>query len=346
MRLWVSLWLLAIGAVYPATAAEAFVRTLQTGTGWEIGNDQVVRKIQFDAKGLHTDSLQLLATGTEYIREQASEFSFHAGSRSMSGNSGWILRSAGQAAVQGGRSLVIQLEDKQRQFSVAVHYVAYSDEPATRQWLTVTNRSDRVQTLTHFAFTRLTASPCEPHDCVLTAGYGTVARELFMTGRVSDAAIFLRNVNTGEGMAVINEAPGYLKRTEMGEGWGSRFSVMYDTDLFPFERTINPGESFESAKCSIVFFKDGSGFLDPHWAVPGYLSRVVVRRRAAYRPLWLYNTWEPFQRTVNESLVKDLIPIAGRMKFDVFTIDDGWQLRYGDNEANRENFPGGVEAVL
>lgn len=342
----VGLSLLATSAVYQATAAEAFVRTLSTGAAWEVGNDQVVRKIQFDANGLHTDSLKLLATGTEYIRERAAEFSFQAGSRSVSGNSGWTLRSAEPVSISGGHSLVIQLEDKQKQFSVAVHYAAYSNEPATRQWLTVTNLSGNPQTLTHFAFTRLTASPCEPHDCMLNAGYGILPRELFMTGRVSDAAIFLRNVNTGEGMAVINEAPGYLKRTEMGEGWSNRFLVMYDTDLFPFERTLNPAESFESAKSSIVFFKDGNEFLDPHWAVPGYMSRVVMRRGASYRPLWLYNTWEPFHRTVNESLVNDLVSIAARMKFDVFTIDDGWQLRYGDNEVDRKSFPGGLEPVL
>lgn len=322
------------------------MRTLQPLTSWEIGNDQVVRQIQFDAQGLHTSSLKLLATGTEYIRDRSQEFSFHAASRDLSGNSGWTLTSATEAPMPGGRSLVIRLEDKQRQFSVAVHYAAYANEPATRQWLTITNHSPQPQVLTHLAFTRLTASPCEPHDCAITAGYGTVPRELFMTGRVSDAAIFVRNVNTGEGMAVINEAPGYLKRTEMGESWSNRLAVMYDTDLFPFERTLDPDESFESAKSSIVFFKEAAGFLDPHWAVPGYLSRIVMRRGAAYRPLWLYNTWEPFQRTVNESLVDNLISVAGRMKFDVFTIDDGWQLRYGANEVDPKSFPAGLDAVL
>lgn len=50
MRLRASLWLLSMAAVNHATAAEPFVRTLQTGMSWEIGNDQVVRKVQFDAK--------------------------------------------------------------------------------------------------------------------------------------------------------------------------------------------------------------------------------------------------------------------------------------------------------
>ncbi len=351
MRLGLGALILLACAGWNATAAEAFVRTVEPGVSWAIGNDQVVRKIRFDAHGLRTDSLKLAATGTEYIRQPPAvagyepEFSFQAESRYLSGRSGWLFKTADTTPIADGDMLVIHLEDKQKQFAVAVHYAAYANEPATRKWITVTNISGGIQTLTHFAFERLGASPCEPHDCALRAGYGTISRELFMTGRVSDAAIFVRNVKTGEGMAVINEAPGYLKRTEMGEGWSTRFAVMYDTDLFPFERSLQPGESFESAKSSIVFFKDGSGFLDPHWAVAGYMSRVVMRRGAAFQPKWVYNTWEPFERKINESIVGDLGPIAGRMKFDVFTIDDGWQLRYGENKVNQQSFPGGLDAV-
>ncbi|HLH03245.1 MAG TPA: alpha-galactosidase [Bryobacteraceae bacterium] len=312
---------------------------------WSIGNDQISRRVVFDARGLHTDSLQLRATGTEYVRGRAEEFSFQAGTRQFSGNSGWLVQSARRSENSGAQILAIELKDKQNAFGVTVHYAVYAGEPAIRQWLTITNTAGRLQTLTHLAFTRLNASPCEPHDCVLTGGYGTIPRELFMTGRVSDAAIFLRSVRTGEGMAVINEAPGYLKRTEMGEGWGTGLSVMYDTDLFPFARSLAPGETFESARSSIVFFKDGAGLLDPHWAIPGYMSRIVMRRGPDFKPAWLYNTWEPFERRINESLVNELTPIAARMKFDVFTIDDGWQPRYGENEINRTSFPSGVDAV-
>jgi alpha-galactosidase len=312
---------------------------------WNIGNNQVSRRVVFDARGLHTDSLRFAATGTEYIRGRGAEFSFNAGAMHLSGKSEWTLESAKESEISGGRMLTVGLRDKQNEFAVVIHYATYADEPAIRQWVTVVNTSNHLQTLTHFAFAQLEASPCEPRDCALTASYGTIPRELFMTGRVSDTAIFLRNKETREGMAVINEAPGYLKRTEMGESWGMGFSVMYDTDLFPFERSLEPGETFESAKSSIVFFKDGAGFLDPHWAVPGYMSRVVMRRGREFRPTWLYNTWEPFERRINQELVTELSPIAGRMKFDIFTIDDGWQLRYGENEVNRKSFPGGLDSI-
>ncbi|MGH9619540.1 MAG: alpha-galactosidase, partial [Bryobacteraceae bacterium] len=64
-----------------------------------------------------------------------------------------------------------------------------------------------------------------------------------------------------------------------------------------------------------------------------------------YRPLWIYNTWEPFMRTINWATVKQLIPIAARMGMDVFTIDDGWQAVYGSNETNRTAFPEGLGNV-
>jgi alpha-galactosidase len=200
--------------------------------------------------------------------------------------------------------------------------------------------------LTHLCFEALSIGPGTPGELQLSAGYGATPQALFYTGRASDVGMFLRNAKTGEGVAVINEAPGYLKRTEVGQGWREGVRVMYDTDLFPFERTLDPGETFESAKSSLVFFQDGNGFEDPRWAVPGYMSNIVMRRKGSYKPVWLYNTWEPFVRGINEATVHELIPIASRMGMDVFTIDDGWQKEYGANDDNRTNFPGGIAGVV
>lgn len=170
-------------------------------------------------------------------------------------------------------------------------------------------------------------------------------RELFFTGRVSDSAIVLRNSFTREGLAIINEAPGYLKRTEIGEGWGERFRVMYDTDLFPFHRMLQPHESFESAKCSLVLFSDGHGLQDSHWTIPGYVSRHIVRRPSSAGPPWIFNTWEPFLRHINEKTVGELATAAQEMGVNIFTIDDGWQAEYGSNEIDPKNFPGGFSQI-
>jgi alpha-galactosidase len=120
---------------------------------------------------------------------------------------------------------------------------------------------------------------------------------------------------------------------------------MYDTDLFPFERSLQPGETFTSAKSSIAFFANGRGFADPRWVMPSYTSQVLMKKGPGYQPPWIYNTWEPFERSITRSTTMELIVAAGRMGMDVFTIDDGWQAAYGDNAINRKLFPDGLDEI-
>jgi alpha-galactosidase len=331
-----------------ASAGPAFVHIFENGKRCSVGNNLVSRTVSFSsAGGLRTESLKHLVTGTEFATHSAEqlEFSFDASGRHFDGHSIWTLAEADTVALTGGKALRVRLRDERDALEVAVFYAAYDDEPALRQWLEIKNIGHEPTTLSRLAFVRMNAAPGDPADLHVTAGYGAVPHESFMTGRVSDAAIFVRSSRTQEGFAVVNEAPGYLKRTEIADSWQTGLSIMYDTDLFPFERTVAPGETFETAKGSLVFFKDGAGLSDSHWTVPGYLSRIVMRRGTAYRPLWLYNTWEPFMRKINWETVEQLAPIASRMGLDVFTIDDGWQAAYGSNQDNRSAFPEGVQGV-
>ncbi|MGH9583991.1 MAG: alpha-galactosidase [Bryobacteraceae bacterium] len=331
-----------------ASAAPALVHTLESGKQWSVGNNLVRRIVSFSStRGLRTESLKYLATGTDFARDPADsvEFSFDSSGRHFDGHSKWTLSGADAVALAGGKALRVQLRDKRDGLDVIVFYAVYDDEPAVRQWLQIKNTSREPITLSHLAFVRMHIAPGDPADTHVMSGYGALPHESFMTGRASDAAIFVRDSRTHEGFAVINEAPGYLKRTEIAQAWQTGLGIMYDTDLFPFERSVAPGETFETAKGSLVFFKDGAGLSDSHWAVPGYMSRIVMRRGIGYRPLWIYNTWEPFMRNINWQTVKQLIPIASRMGMDVFTIDDGWEAVYGLNEVNRTAFPEGIDAV-
>lgn len=335
-------------AAKPTFAAPVFVHILEKGKRWSVGNNLVSRTVSFSSSdGLRTESLKHLVTGTDFATHSTDtvEFSFDASGRHFDGRSKWTLNEADTVPLADGKVLRIQLHNERDGLDVAVFYAAYDDEPALRQWLQIKNTGREPITLSRLAFVSLHAAPGNAADLHVMSGYGAVPHVSFMTGRVSDAAIFLRDSRTHEGFAVVNEAPGYLKRTEIADGWHSGLNLMYDTDLFPFERSVTPGETFETAKGSLVFFKDGAGFSDSHWAVPGYLSRIVMRRGTSYRPLWLYNTWEPFMRGINWETVKQLVPIASRMGLDVFTIDDGWQLAYGSNEDNRTAFPEGVDGV-
>jgi len=330
----------------------SYVRTNSQGAEWSVGNALVERTIRFDAEhGLHTSDWRHKLTGTDFGRRAASarrwgdEFSFRAGDDRLSGRRGFALIGADSMNLAGGKALRLRLRHQGGRFEVAVFYAVYDDHPAVRKWIEITNRAAQAVTLTNLCFESVAAASGPPAEMELWAGYGAAPREIFFTGRVADTALVFRSSRTDEGLVVLNEAPGYLKRTEMASGWGDSIRVMYDTDLFPFARTLAPGESFTSAKSSILFFQDGRGMADRRWVVPSYTSQIILRRGHLARTPWIYNTWEPFERRIDEATCAQLIQVAGKMGMDIFTIDDGWQSEYGSNSENRKNFPGGLQKI-
>lgn len=321
--------LLAVVSSCELTTAAADAKKLSNGS-WSISNEFVERKINFSGEhGLETESLLYKITGHDFIANgrraasMAGEFSFSSDGREFTGKSSFALRGSDISSLGGGQLLRIDLSNVDAHIDVSVFYAAYNEHPAIRKWLTITNRGTSAIYLSRFCFETLDAVPGVVSDLEVSGGYGGTPRELFFTGRVSDPAVFIRNAKTGEGFAILNEAAGYLKRTEAGSGWSKRFLVMYDTDLFPFGRIVDPGETFESAKSSLVFFYDNHGLNDPRWVVPRYAARVLTRRGGTGSPPWIFNTWEPFFRGINEQTVKELAQAANEIGLDIFTIDDG-----------------------
>ena len=341
-------------AVSNAQSQPSYIQAGQDGTSWTIGNGLVERALHFDpGAGLYTSKWLHKVTGTDFMerarrsRYWGPEFSFELDGQRIAGAQGGkfeLLGAAEGGPVVSGKRLGIHLRSKSPPLLVTVYYEVYDGHPVVRKWITIHNQGATAVTLSHFSFEAVNAVPGPPANLQVSGFYGVQPREIFFTGRVEDAAVVERNSRTGEGLVVMNEAPGYTKRTEMAE-WGEGFAAMYDTDLFPFERRIEPGETFTSAKCSVAFFVDGQGAADPHWVLPSYTSEVLLKKGADYQPPWIYNTWEPFERGINRDIVADLIPIAGRMNLDIFTIDDGWQADYAENRVNARAFPTGLEEI-
>ena len=151
------------------------------------------------------------------------------------------------------------------------------------------------------------------NETVLNAQYGAIPRETFYTGRSEDAGLFVSNTRTGDGFAILSEVPGYMKRTEINAWYDPgrvHIGVLYDTDLMPFERTLAPGSEFKTAAVSLLTFRNGDGFSDPHWVLPSYTSSVLQRKSVAQGAPWIYNTWEPFERKINRETTLQLINVA------------------------------------
>jgi alpha-galactosidase len=319
-----------------------------------LGNALVEREIRFDSeRGLHTPNWRHKVTGTDFMasaakrRDYGSDFSVSVDGDMLAGSkgSGWeFIEATHQKMAPTAESLSIRLRAKSKPIEVTVSYAVYDAHPVVQKWIAITNRGTASVTLSHLSFESVTLRPGPPEVLQASGFYGSQPRELFFTGRVDDTAVLERNSLTGEGFIAMNAAPGYLKRSEL-MGWGEGVELMYDTDLFPFERTLQPDETFTSARSSIAFFADGKGFADPRWLVPSYTFRVLLKKGSKYQPPWIYNTWEPFERGITKTITLDLIAAAGRMGMDVFTIDDGWQTDYGDNAINLKLFPNGLDEI-
>lgn len=323
---------------------------------WTIGNDRIERKVTFHSKtGLFTEQMSDLSTHTDLIvpgkipMNMAREFAFHCNDQRCAGaSSDFELLSAGESAVANEKSLTIRLRHKSLALEVSAVYSVYNGHPAIRKHLVLRNTGAAALHFSHLNIESIGVSLGAENETTLLTQYGTIPREIFYTGRSEDAGLLLANGLSGAGIAILSEVPGYMKRTEIA-GWDNPecvgIGVLYDTDLMPFERTVGGGEEFVTASTSLVSFRNGDGFHDPHWLLPSYTAEVLMRRVNAQGPPWIYNTWEPFQRGINRDTALELIDAAGTMGMDIFTIDDGWQQDYGDNGVNQTSFPGGLKPI-
>ena len=335
-----------------ARAAAPFEQT------WTIGNDLVKRIVTFRLgepllSGLSTQQLFDVSININFVLQHTKtrpEFSFLCDGRWCAGASNaFDLVGASESAISNGKSLAVRLRHMALALEVTVVYSVYDGHAAFRKHLVLRNTGTTAFHLSHMNVEALGVSVGHANEMTLLTQYGGVPREIFYTGRSEDACLMLANGLTGNGIGVINEVPGYMKRTEIA-GWDSpefaRIGVMYDTDLMPFERTLAPGEEFTTASASLVTFRRGDGWHDPQWRLPAYTAQVLERRVDRDGPPWIYNTWEPFERRINHETTLELIDAAAAMGMDIFTIDDGWQQEYGENAVNTTAFPGGLEPIL
>jgi len=329
---------------------------------WIIENDLIRRVVAFHAgAGLFTTQLSDKATRTDLllpgrdIAKARPEFSFNCNGTPCASNGGHFeLLDATPANTSSGNSLSVRLKHNHIPLEVTAVYTLYTAHCACRKSLVLKNTGNAPLRITHLAIETLEFALGPENELTLFAQYGAVPREIFYTGRSEDAGIMLVNGRTGHGLAILNEVPGYMKRTEVA-GWDAdntiRVSAMYDTDIMPFERRLAPGEEFTTASVSLLPFARGDGFHgdvfnEPRWRVPAYSAEVLERRIGKQGPPWIYNTWEPFERGINQQISMELIDAAGAMGMDIFTIDDGWQQEYGDNAVNLTAFPDGLEPIL
>jgi alpha-galactosidase len=151
---------------------------------------------------------------------------------------------------------------------------------------------------------------------------------------VDDPAIVLHLVDEQKGLLVASLAPGLLRRFSPGK----YLNIGYTNGETRFETVLNPGESFESDWAVFCFYENS----------PTDSSYWLIQNRLRPRPLaspLTYCSWIPFMRDINESRIASQIGLAAGLGFEIFLVDDGWQNRCGDWDADPLKFPGGLSAL-
>jgi alpha-galactosidase len=287
----------------------------------------------------------------EFAHRGYNEFQFTANDKNVSGKSADVSFTGAheEHTADGTEHLDLTFASKRVALSVTVQYELAQGSPAVRQYLSITNTGTAPIVLRHMTVAAAAIAPGPERDLIAFGGYGEEPRETYFTGRVNDVAVLLENAKTGIGFAVLSEVPGYLKRIELGQigwtQWVPAFAAMYDTDLFPFLRTLEPHETLTTAAVSVLFYRRGTS-ADPHWRIPEYVRDHIALDNESSPPDWVYNTWEPFHKEINSGLLNDLIPRAAANGFNLLTLDDGWEVRYGDNDVDSKKFPQGLNPIF
>jgi alpha-galactosidase len=326
---------------------------LDSLTTWSLHNRRLERILAFEpAVGLYSQALRDLRTGADLlvtsagVRRRLAEFEIRVDGRALSALSpDWLLIDAEggfpDPAFNAARTLWLRHRDVPLEVWVGYRLTPHGTEK--RLW--IANIGPQPMRLSHVL---IDCAPIElgPQSEVLVdAHYATRPSELYVTGRVEECAIHLRNARTGVGVFALSEVSGQLKRTEIGGFlWDGSVRIGYDVDLFPLEVRIPARSGWGTASAHLVLTQVGVAEYDPGWVLPA--TTATMQRKPGVVPLWHYNTWEPFGPAIDAATIRALIPIAARLGIEVFTIDDGWLDRYGANQVSAERFPDGLDPIL
>ena len=322
---------------------------------WTLDNGIIARVLAFDPQsGLYTKSWRDLEAQFDFINEKGSrnarckEFQVRVDDQTITGSAQDVsLDGLPESAMRGQDEILdVTLLARRAPLRIVIHYQAPSGFAAVRQWLTLENTGEKPLTLRNLTVSCQVVSPGAIHDLIAFGNYGEEPREIFFTGRVNDVTPMVENARTGFGLALFSEVPGYLRRAELGNnGWDQSVRAMYDTDLFPFERRLEPGEKFETAAASVVFYRRGTA-RDPHWILPQYVEQVIAHNKNEHQPEWIYNDWEPWNGRITEPTVNAVLPKAVAMGLTLYTQDEGWEKTLGENVVNVERFPHGLSPLF
>ena len=339
--------------VLAGLAATAYSQKFASVSGDQLILDNgVVKRIINGGNGISSESYSLVKTGDEFLSKDSEEFYFEVGGRPVTGNDAWktvaVKLTSGESR---GSGAVVVLENQALHLRLDVTYLLYPDLPVIRKKIGFQNigredlkiESPDIENL-KFANSAVGIECWVLHDYAREKSLGQY------TGNCYDPVVIVHEVNRHRGIVLGNEAPGVMKRTTAFlKPEQLTVGLTHADQTFGFRKWLKPGDRWESTWVFTGLYDKSD---DPYEILNGPVSDYVRRdmglrlSKIPEKPVFVYNTWEPFFHNISDTLIYELADAAAECGIEEFIIDDGWQDSYGDWGVNMDKFPGGLKPVF
>lgn len=288
----------------------------------------------------------------KYFKKVNTDFQFEANGRTYSGTNEWKLLNIQKLNdSRQGDGIAVKLLSDDNKIELTLQFLLYPKLPLIRKNLVIKNLTEKN--------TILKSVDVEKFEIVDYWGptfswiYHDYGRRRFVgpyKGNMQDALLAVHNSDWQQGIIIGNEASGVIKHTSVF--WQEQTLISglsHKNDRFPFSKYLAKGESFATPQVFTIVYakqKDADEILNT--VVPDYVRKHMGIRLSELetKPTFIYNTWVPFEKNINEKLVLELAKAAADAGMKEFIIDDGWQDNYGDWGIDKTKFPNGLKPVF
>ena len=340
--------------------AQDYYRISQNGI--TLDNGSIRRDISIAGTRVGCSDLYLTGMKDNFL-SGSKEFSFSLNGRKIDGSSGWKMTSA-EKIIDGmkGNGVKIVLKAEAADLELSLNYMLYPSLPLIRKWIGFRNTGNAEYRIEDLNIEDLETRIGYIH-AVVYHNYGRMKHLGPFTGNWDDPVVVIHDTDRRRGIAIGNESPVALKRTAYHTaGNNIEAGLTHTSQGISFRKWISPGEEWTSPKVFICLYSGTDNGFDVinenvNRFVIGHMNTRIVTSRE--KPVFVYNTWNPFRTFVNDSLVKDVAKAAAECGVQEFIIDDGWQINdksatsekgwgsnYGDWIVDTKKFPGGLKPTF
>jgi alpha-galactosidase len=301
-----------------------------------------------DSAGFYTKTFINKLSGSNYVNPGTEEFSIAIDGKVVNGlNCRFVNHTLKDSADK--KAMTVTLQTPLTNVYIQLRYEIDGSIPVLRKALKVINKSSTSLTLSDLDVENLRFQVVGKDDNEVYFNYGSNMTRIPYKGDYNDAAIMLYNLAAGQGAIFGNEAPGVLKNTEIYTNIHGCIQVgmRHLDETFPFKTWVKPGETFSSPGTFIYVFnspKWQDGFEDGYKDFLRKYLGVSINTNN-HTPLLLYDTWRPFEDTIDQKLIRDCADKLSETGAGLFILDAGWYKYSGDFIPDSSKFPDGMKAV-